>query len=376
MSQTPKISVPSTPKIKDPNHIPVWHKQQEQILKKWSEIGSSYRYLHDKSFQKFDRQNLWFALPVIIISTITGTANFAQGSFPDAWKSMAPLGIGFLNLSAGLITTVAQFLRVSELLEGHRAASIAYSKFARNISVELSLPIKERTEDGSVFITNCRAELDRLIEQSPDIPEDILKKFVKRFPDPVYDNSKNLVEGYDFFRPDILDIKSISIYRDVEEEERRKRQAEKIRVLKEQEEESRRFKKLFDEQEKEKARIIAETKKQYEKEQAKRDRQIKQMVELTKKTTQAELINNKFSVTNIEETMSDLLGSLNQTAEAISDISDSDDDDDDEGDNNNSPSEENTEHTTIQGIQIVIDDPEPEEHNNHSTDNSNNIIDN
>ena len=99
--------------------MPVWHKQQEQILKKWSEIGSSYRYLHDKSFQKYDRQNLWFALPVIIISTITGTANFAQGSFPDAWKSMAPLGIGFLNLSAGLITTVAQFLRVSELLEGH-----------------------------------------------------------------------------------------------------------------------------------------------------------------------------------------------------------------------------------------------------------------
>ena len=26
---------------------------------------------------------MWFALPVIIISTITGTANFAQGSFPD-----------------------------------------------------------------------------------------------------------------------------------------------------------------------------------------------------------------------------------------------------------------------------------------------------
>lgn len=375
MSLTPKISVPNTPKIKDPNHIPVWHKQQEQILKKWSEIGSSYRYLHDKSFQKFDRQNLWFALPVIIISTITGTANFAQGSFPDSWKSMAPLGIGFLNLSAGLITTVAQFLRVSELLEGHRAASIAYSKFARNISVELSLPIKERTEDGSVFITNCRSELDRLIEQSPDIPEDVLKKFVKRFPDPVYDSSKNLVEGYDFFRPDILDIKSINIYRDVEEEERRKRQAEKIRLLKEQEEESKRFKKLFDEQEKEKARIIAETKKQYEKEQAKRDRQIKQMVELTKKTTQAELINNKFSVSNIEETMSDLLGSLNQTAEAISDISDSDDDDDD-ADNDISAGEKKTDNTTIQGIQIVIEDPEPEVNNNDTTDNSNNVIDN
>ena len=99
------------------------------------------------------------------------------------------------------------------------------------------------------------------------------------------------------------------------------------------------------------------------------------MVELTKKTTQAELIHNKFSVTNIEETMSDLLGSLNQTADAISDISDSDDDDDD-ADNDISAGEKKTDNTTIQGIQIVIEDPEPELNNNDTTDNSNNVIDN
>ena len=58
---------------------------------------------------------MWFALPVIVISTITGTANFAQGSFPEAWKEFVPLGIGFLNLSAGLITTVSQFFRVSRI---------------------------------------------------------------------------------------------------------------------------------------------------------------------------------------------------------------------------------------------------------------------
>ena len=53
-----------------PNKIPVWHSQQELILKNWSEIGSSYRYLHDKSYMKYNSQNLRFALPVIVISTI------------------------------------------------------------------------------------------------------------------------------------------------------------------------------------------------------------------------------------------------------------------------------------------------------------------
>tara|TARA_B100000674_G_scaffold485118_1_gene491507 strand:+ start:1326 stop:2234 length:909 start_codon:yes stop_codon:yes gene_type:complete len=189
---------------------PIWHPQQEKILKEWSEIGSSYRYLHDKAFQQYSAQNLRFALPVIIISTITGTANFAQGTFPPAWQSYVPLGIGTLNLAAGLITTIAQFLRVSELLEGHRAASISYSKFSRDISVELSLPVKERQGNGRDFVVKCRNELDRLIEQSPNIPQKIVGNFSKRF----------LKSA--FVKPDILDIRAVEIYVPNEEEEQEK----------------------------------------------------------------------------------------------------------------------------------------------------------
>ncbi len=327
MSETPRIKVPETPKakVKDKNNVPEWHTQQELILKRWSEIGSSYRYLHDKSFKKFNRQNMWFALPVIVISTVTGTANFAQGSFPNAWKEFVPLGIGFLNLSAGLITTVAQFLRVSELLEGHRAASLAYSKFARNISVELSLPVKERTEDGSVFITNCRVELDRLIEQSPDIPEDIIASFVKRFPEPKFDASGNPNNDYDFFRPEILDIRPISIYRDKEEELRRKQAIAKKAARKEAEEEAKKVKQALKEKEAERLKIISDTRKEFEKAQAKQNKEVKKMFELAQKQTQAEIVKNKFSVTNIEETMTDLMGVLNQAGNVVDDYTDSDD---------------------------------------------------
>ena len=345
---TPRIKVPGTPKVKDKNHVPEWHTQQELILKRWSEIGASYRYLHDKSFKKFNRQNMWFALPVIVISTITGTANFAQGSFPDAWKEFVPLGIGFFNLSAGLITTVAQFLRVSELLEGHRAASLAYSKFARNISVELSLPVKERTEDGSVFIANCRTELDRLIEQSPDIPEDIIASFVKRFPEPERDLSGNTTKsGYEFFRPEILDIKPIKIYRDNEAELKRKAQIARTAAKKEAEEEAKKVKKLLEEQAIEREKI----RREIERQQQKKDKEVAQMVELAKTKTQAALIKNKFSVGNIEETMSDLLGTLNQTVEGVSDFSDSSDDSPAP-----SPTNDASSGTEIAGIQIVIED--------------------
>jgi hypothetical protein len=201
------------------NQEKTWHTQQEAILKRWSEIGSSYRFMHDRAFTKYSRQNFRFALPVIIISTITGTANFAQGSFPEAWRDFVPLFIGFLNLSAGLITTIAQFLRVSELLEGHRAASIAYSKFSRNISVELSLPHEDRSTGGTEFVNTCRNELDRLIEQSPNIPIEIINEFGAKFKDTT------------FMKPEILNITDVQVYRD----DRREKAKRKMQELKEAE---------------------------------------------------------------------------------------------------------------------------------------------
>ncbi|RZD41021.1 MAG: hypothetical protein CXT73_05730 [Methanobacteriota archaeon] len=335
------------------NLLPEWHEQQELILKRWSEIGSSYRYLHDKSFKKFNNQNMWFALPVIVISTITGTANFAQGSFPSAWQEYVPLVIGFFNLSAGLITTVSQFLRVSELLEGHRAASLAYSKFARNLSVELSLPIKERTSDGSIFITNCRVELDRLIEQSPDIPEDIIASFIRRFPEPETDASGNIAN--DFFRPEILDIRPIKVYRDREAERKRIQEESRLKALKDIEEDTKRLKKVMKEREAERFQIVEETRREFEKVQNKQNKEVEKMFVLAQKQSQAEIVKNKFNVNNIEETMSDLMGVLSRAGNVVDD---SDGDESQPDDTNPDESQQPLDDTNSadDGVEIIISD--------------------
>ena len=267
------------PKIKK---LPVWHEQQELILKNWSEIGSSYRYLHDKSFMKYNSQNLRFALPVIVISTITGTANFAQKSFPESWTTYVPLGIGFLNLTAGLITTIAQFLRVSELLEGHRSASIAYSKFSRNIAVELSLPVSQRTCDGFDFIVTCRNELDRLIEQSPNIPTAIVTEFAKKFNQSA------------FFKPDILDITPVEIYKNDAEAERKKKEEEFVR-----EQEHR--KQIIEEEEAKRQKIMNEISR----EQSLKQQELAAQINMLKKQKKQNV-----GVDKVNDTMDKLLDKL------------------------------------------------------------------
>ena len=188
---------------KKPPKVPkVWHPQQEVILKGWGESCACYRYLHYKSYQKYKRQSMRFTLPIIVISTITGTANFAQQTFPSVLQPYVPAAIGAFNLVAAIMTTVAQFLKVSELLESHRVSSIHYGKLSRSIRLELTLPVHERAHDGTNMVEICRSEFDRLIEQSPPIPGDILSEFEKK------------VEKSDvtYTTPEIMTVRSIQPY--------------------------------------------------------------------------------------------------------------------------------------------------------------------
>jgi hypothetical protein len=175
-----------------------WNDHHENILRQWGEAAGCYRYMNHRSFLMYKQLSMQFTLPVIVLSTITGTANFAQDQFPDSMRASVPAIIGGLNLVAGLIATIMQFLKINELMENHKTAAVSYGLLSRNIRLMLSLPRRERSADGLDFVNTCKAEYDRLIEQSPAVPYSILKDFEKEYP---LDNM--------FTKPEILDVRAI-----------------------------------------------------------------------------------------------------------------------------------------------------------------------
>lgn len=175
-----------------------WNEQHENILRQWGESSGCYRYMHHRAYLMYKGLSMRFTLPVIVLSTITGTANFAQEQFPENLRGMVPSVIGGLNLIAGLVATIMQFLKINELMENHKAAALSFGLLSRNIRLELALAREERTTDGLEFVTRCKNEYDRLIEQSPSIPSTILSEFEKDYP---LDNI--------FTKPEILDVRAI-----------------------------------------------------------------------------------------------------------------------------------------------------------------------
>jgi hypothetical protein len=184
----------------------IWHPQQEKILKAWGEAAACYRYMHYQAYCSYKNLSMKFTIPLIIVSTITGTANFAQETFPPTVQPFVPSAIGGLNLITAIATTIMQFLKINELMEGHRVASVQYGKVSRTIRLELTLPLSERTQNGTNMIENMRAEYDRLIEQSPNVPKKMIDSFEREFPD---DNA--------FFKPEIMHIQPIIPFKAIAE---------------------------------------------------------------------------------------------------------------------------------------------------------------
>ena len=113
--------------------------------------------------------------PVIILSTVAGAANFALDSVIEnpEYKKYAQLGLGGLSILTGIISTIANRLGYGSRSEAHKGAAVHWGKFQRLIAIELSLHPNERS-DCMAFLKTCRNELDRLIEQSPTIPQPVI----------------------------------------------------------------------------------------------------------------------------------------------------------------------------------------------------------
>ena len=159
-----------------------WDESIENIL---SEIGDESQinaFMHKKSQAYYTTQNIKYQLPIIVLSALSGTGNFISANFP-AYASIIVLAVGGVSIFTSIISSVAQFLKVSQLSESHRMSYLSWEKFHSTIKFQLNKK-RENRDDLKDFISLVVPEYQRLKEISADIPKHICEQ-VKR-------NKKNL----------------------------------------------------------------------------------------------------------------------------------------------------------------------------------------
>jgi hypothetical protein len=173
-----------------------WTIDHEDILIEWADKAMCFRWLHSRAHALYSKLNYNYTIPVIVISTLTGTANFAQDRVPVAYQGYFVMVVGGFNILAGIITTIQQFLKITQLNEAHRVSGIAWDKFYRNIKIELARHPDERIHVNQM-LKMCKEEFDRLMETSPNIPDEIIAEFKNKF--------KDSLEYEDIIKPEICD---------------------------------------------------------------------------------------------------------------------------------------------------------------------------
>jgi len=200
----------STEETRERDH---WCQKQESLLRRWAEKTAGYRWLHNHARLHFKKQHDYLSYPSIVISSITGVGGFAvlnpsgNDNVDDSTKTkimIVQYMFAFLNVLGGILTSISKFSQSQRLSESHSNMCILYSKFYRNIDMELSLDVQHRANVVE-FVQKAREEYDRLLDEAPDIPALSIKAFNEEFPD--RDNKPDVCNGLNII-PDDVSISS------------------------------------------------------------------------------------------------------------------------------------------------------------------------
>ena len=147
---------------------------EESVEKIFSELGDEAQinaYLHKKSNEYYTVQNIKYQLPIIILSALSGTGNFISSNFPT-YQQIIVLAVGGVSIFTSIISSVAQFLKVSQLSESHRISYLSWEKFHSNIKFQLNKR-RESRDNLKEFLSVVVPEYQRLKEISSSIPKHI-----------------------------------------------------------------------------------------------------------------------------------------------------------------------------------------------------------
>ena len=75
-----------------------WSPDNEKIMIEWCDVAQCYKWLNYRSHGKLSTMHAWFTIPAIVLSTISGTASFAQASLPLSYQTFAPMVIGTITV--------------------------------------------------------------------------------------------------------------------------------------------------------------------------------------------------------------------------------------------------------------------------------------
>jgi len=180
-----------------------WSQPLEELVASEGEKARGLAWINQKAEVYYAHRANAIAIPVIVLSTLAGTASVGSSSLFQGDTQISSVVIGLVSIGVGILNTISSYFSWARKAEAHRIAFLQYSKLFSVIRVEMSLPRAERQE-AERLLSQIRDGMERLAETTPSPPPSILDEFNKHFKD----------EDKTISRPvEVNGLQKISIYR-------------------------------------------------------------------------------------------------------------------------------------------------------------------
>ena len=159
-----------------------WSEPLEVLVASEGEKCRGLAWINQQAEVYYSRRANAIAIPVIILSTLAGTASVGSSSLFQGETQISSIVIGLVSIGVGILNTISSYFSWARKAEAHRIAYLQYSKLFSIIRVEMSLPREER-QSAELLLHQIRTGMERLEETTPSPPPSILEEFNRHFKD-------------------------------------------------------------------------------------------------------------------------------------------------------------------------------------------------
>ena len=157
-----------------------WSSEIEMYFKDIGEKSYCYSILHKKSEQKYTKLTTMIDIPVIVLSSVLGTLSIGNSNLFGDNEEDASIYIGVGSIFVSVLNTIGTYFSFSKRAENHRLCALNYNKLYRFLNIEMSLKRDERIHPKDL-LKITREQYERLMNDSPLIPVDIINNFKKKY---------------------------------------------------------------------------------------------------------------------------------------------------------------------------------------------------
>jgi hypothetical protein len=142
----------------------------DELVRQWFSRVHRMQIAHYDAAVHFERLNLLFGIPVVVLATVVGTTIFATIS--KSPSTVIQICAGLMSVAAAVLASLQTFLRYGERSEKHKNAGAKYAGLKTEFELVLALPEKDEAQMKE-FLESFRARWTAVHEDSPTVSEDI-----------------------------------------------------------------------------------------------------------------------------------------------------------------------------------------------------------